>query len=62
MTKQHDLSGYSKDELTHLIDEATNLRTTKFEGDEPERNIEKQEETLAEALEQEQAFGASGGD
>lgn len=62
MAKHVDLSDYSKDELTHLIDEATNLRTTKFEGMDNEKTIEKREEALAEEIEQDQTFGAAGGD
>jgi len=57
-----DLSTLDKDQLTQLIDEATNLRTTKFEGDEEENKIKKEEEAAAEHLEQEQAYGVAGGD
>ena len=56
----------NKDDLTHLIDEATNLRTTKFEGmglEGIEKDNEEQGgEALAEEFEQEQASAASGGD
>jgi hypothetical protein len=62
MAHNVDLSKLNKDDLTHLIDEATNLRTTKFEGMDVEKDNEKQGEALAEEFEQEQAFGASGGD
>jgi len=38
-----DLSGFTNDELTELIDEATSLRTTKFEGREAEKSGKQQE-------------------
>jgi hypothetical protein len=55
MAKRYDLSDFSEDELTELIDEATNLRTTRFEGREREKKIAQQEQKLERELEEERA-------
>lgn len=52
MAKTVDLSSYTKDELTALIDEATNLRTTKFEGDADELRVEREEERLQREIDE----------
>lgn len=61
MAKNIDLSDYSEDELTQLIDEATNLRTTKFEGREREKSTRQQELELERELRDERARGAAAG-
>jgi hypothetical protein len=55
MAKRYDLSDFSEDELTELIDEATNLRTTKFEGRDRQKNIEQQERKLERELREDRA-------
>lgn len=50
--KNRDLSDYTKDELTALIDEATNLRTTKFEGDADELRVEREKERLQREIDE----------
>jgi len=55
MAKTVDLSNFSRDELTDLIDEATNLRTTKFEGVERELEVQMEEEELRQKVEQDRA-------
>jgi hypothetical protein len=58
MAKRYDLSDFSEDELTRLIDEATNLRTTKFEGRAREKTIAQQERELESELQEERARAA----
>ena len=50
MAKNRDLNHNSKDGLTALVDETTNLRTTELEGDERERNFDAQETKISDEL------------
>ncbi len=59
MSKTVDLSNFTRDELTDLIDEATNLRTTKFEDAERELEVEKEEEELRQEIQRDRAGIAS---
>lgn len=49
------LENMNYDELTQLIDEATNLRTTKFEG----RELDEKRRRLEEEMEAERTGGAA---
>ena len=50
-----ELNDLSYDELTRLIDQATNLRTTKFESE--SRELEERRKKLEYELEQAQSLG-----
>jgi hypothetical protein len=51
-----DMNDLSYDELTQLIDEATNIRTTKFESE--TRELDERRRKLEQELEQAKSLGA----
>jgi len=52
---KHELNDMSYDELTQLIDEATNVRTTKFESE--SRELDERRRKLELELEQARSLG-----
>ena len=51
-----EMNDMSYDELTQLIDEATNIRTTKFESE--TRELDERRRKLEQELEQARSLGA----